>query len=119
MDLGLTGATAQWSAVAAAWDWPWRAVWQDDGLSLLLAEDEILVNVISLRSIASESLVGWAMSVGVDGNDPYQLMDAIAEHFGHPAHLPRALMKSRGVAVASPQGTSPDLLNRPGLLAHR
>ena len=41
-------------------------------------------------SIASESLVGWAASVGVDGSDPYKLMDAIAEHFGHPAHLPRA-----------------------------
>ncbi len=59
-------------------------------LSLLLAKDEILVNVISLGSIASESLVGWASSVGVDGSDPYALMDAIAEHFGHPAQLPRA-----------------------------
>ncbi len=59
-------------------------------LSLLLAKDEILVNVVSPGSIASESLVGWANSVGVDGDDPYQLMDAIARHFGHPAHLPRA-----------------------------
>ncbi|BBY04979.1 SDR family NAD(P)-dependent oxidoreductase [Mycobacterium noviomagense] len=59
-------------------------------LSLLLAKDEILVNVVSPGSIASESLVGWAKSVGVDGDDPYQLMDAIAKHFGHPAHLPRA-----------------------------
>lgn len=59
-------------------------------LSLLLAKDEILVNVVSPGSIASESLVGWAKSVGVDGDDPYQLMDAIARHFGHPAHLPRA-----------------------------
>jgi 3-oxoacyl-[acyl-carrier protein] reductase len=59
-------------------------------LSLLLAEDEILVNVVSPGSIASESLVGWAESVGVDGNDPYRLMEAIAKHFGHPAHLPRA-----------------------------
>lgn len=59
-------------------------------LSLLLAKDEILVNVVSPGSIASESLVGWATSVGVDGSDPYALMDAIAEHFGHPAHLPRA-----------------------------
>ncbi|WP_156685848.1 SDR family NAD(P)-dependent oxidoreductase [Mycobacterium sp. Marseille-P9652] len=59
-------------------------------LSLLLAKDEILVNVISPGSIASESLVGWAKSVGVDGDDPYRLMDAIAEHFGHPAHMPRA-----------------------------
>jgi 3-oxoacyl-[acyl-carrier protein] reductase len=59
-------------------------------LSLLLAKDEILVNVVSPGSIASESLVGWATSVGVDGNDPYALMDAIAKHFGHPAHMPRA-----------------------------
>jgi NAD(P)-dependent dehydrogenase (short-subunit alcohol dehydrogenase family) len=59
-------------------------------LSLLLAKDEILVNVVSPGSIASESLVGWAKSVGVDGNDPYALMDAIAKHFGHPAHMPRA-----------------------------
>jgi 3-oxoacyl-[acyl-carrier protein] reductase len=59
-------------------------------LSLLLAEDEILVNVVSPGSIASESLIGWAESVGVDGNDPYRLMEAIAKHFGHPAHMPRA-----------------------------
>ena len=59
-------------------------------LSLLLAPDEILVNVVSPGSIASESLVGWAKSVGVDGTDPYALMEAIAKHFGHPAHLPRA-----------------------------
>jgi NAD(P)-dependent dehydrogenase (short-subunit alcohol dehydrogenase family) len=59
-------------------------------LSLLLAKDEILVNVVSPGSIASEALLGWADSVGVDGTDPYKLMDAIDEHFGHPAHLPRA-----------------------------
>ena len=59
-------------------------------LSLLLARDEILVNVVSPGSIASEALVGWAESVGVDGHDPYALMTAIDEHFGHPAHLPRA-----------------------------
>jgi 3-oxoacyl-[acyl-carrier protein] reductase len=59
-------------------------------LSLLLARDEILVNVVSPGSIASEALVGWAASVGVDGNDPYALMAAIDRHFGHPAHLPRA-----------------------------
>jgi len=50
-------------------------------LSLLLAKDEILVNVVSPGSIASESLVG---------SDPYALMDAIAKHFGHPAQMPRA-----------------------------
>ncbi|MEZ0365076.1 SDR family NAD(P)-dependent oxidoreductase [Mycobacterium sp. pUA109] len=59
-------------------------------LSLLLAPDEILVNVVSPGSIASEALVGWATSVGIDGEDPYALMAGIAEHFGHPAHLPRA-----------------------------
>ena len=59
-------------------------------LSLLLAKDEILVNVVSPGSIASEALLGWADSVGVDGTDPYTLMAAIDEHFGHPAHLPRA-----------------------------
>ena len=59
-------------------------------LSLLLAKDEIMVNVVSPGSIASEALVGWAESVGVDGHDPYALMVAIDEHFGHPAHLPRA-----------------------------
>jgi NAD(P)-dependent dehydrogenase (short-subunit alcohol dehydrogenase family) len=70
-------------------------------LSLLLAKDEILVNVVSPGSIASESLVGWARSVGVDGGDLYQLMDAIAKHFGHPAHLPRAgLPDEMGSVVA-------------------
>ena len=59
-------------------------------LSLLLAKDEIMVNVVSPGSIASEALVGWAASVGVDGSDPYVLMAAIDRHFGHPAHLPRA-----------------------------
>lgn len=59
-------------------------------LSLLLAKDEIMVNVVSPGSIASEALIGWAESVGVDGTDPYALMAAIDEHFGHPAHLPRA-----------------------------
>jgi NAD(P)-dependent dehydrogenase (short-subunit alcohol dehydrogenase family) len=46
--------------------------------------------VVSPGNIASESLVGWAASVGVDGNDLYELTDAIAKHFGHPAHPPRA-----------------------------
>ncbi|MBI2694995.1 SDR family NAD(P)-dependent oxidoreductase [Mycobacterium nebraskense] len=70
-------------------------------LSLLLAKDEILVNVVSPCSIASESLVGWAKSVGVDGDDPYALMDAIAKHFGHPAHMPRAgLPEEIGPVVA-------------------
>jgi 3-oxoacyl-[acyl-carrier protein] reductase len=70
-------------------------------LSLSLAKDEILVNVVSPGSIASEALKGWAASVGVDGNDPYQLMAAITKHFGHPAHLPRAgLPEEIGPVVA-------------------
>ena len=70
-------------------------------LSLFLAKDEILVNVVSPGSIASEALVGWAASVGVDGSDPYALMSAIDEHFGHPAHLPRAgLPDEMGPVVA-------------------
>lgn len=58
-------------------------------LSLLLAKDEIMVNIVSPGSVASESLVRWAESVGVNGADPYRLAEAITEHFGHPAHLPR------------------------------
>ncbi|MEE6137810.1 SDR family oxidoreductase [Mycobacterium sp. 050128] len=70
-------------------------------LSLLLAKDEILVNVVSPGSIASESLLGWADSVGVDGSDPYRLMEAIDKHFGHPAHMPRAgLPEEIGPVVA-------------------
>ncbi|SOX55290.1 KR domain-containing protein [Mycobacterium ahvazicum] len=70
-------------------------------LSLLLAKHEILVNVVSPGSIASESLVGWADSVGVDGSDPYRLMEAIDKHFGHPAHMPRAgLPEEIGPVVA-------------------
>jgi NAD(P)-dependent dehydrogenase (short-subunit alcohol dehydrogenase family) len=70
-------------------------------LSLLLARDEIMVNVVSPGSIASEALVGWAESVGVDGSDPYRLMAAIDEHFGHPAHLPRAGLPDEIAAVAA------------------
>ncbi|MGX9673441.1 SDR family NAD(P)-dependent oxidoreductase [Mycobacterium sp. HM-7] len=70
-------------------------------LSLSLAPDEILVNVVSPGSIASEALVGWAQSVGVDGADPYALMAAVGEHFGHPAHLPRAGMPDEIGAVAA------------------
>lgn len=70
-------------------------------LSLLLAKDEILVNVVSPGSISSEALLGWAESIGVDGTDPYKLMEAIDEHFGHPAHLPRAGLTSEIGPVAA------------------
>jgi NAD(P)-dependent dehydrogenase (short-subunit alcohol dehydrogenase family) len=70
-------------------------------LSLSLAADEIMVNVVSPGSIVSESLAGWAESVGVDGSDPYAVMSAIDKHFGHPAHLPRAgLPQEIGPVVA-------------------
>jgi len=59
-------------------------------LSLHLAKDEILVNTVSPGSIVSESLRGWARSVGIDDGDPYAVMRGIEKHFGHPAHLPRA-----------------------------
>ncbi|MEZ0049040.1 3-oxoacyl-[acyl-carrier protein] reductase [Mycobacterium sp. MAA66] len=70
-------------------------------LSLLLAKDEIMVNVVSPGSISSEALLAWADSVGVDGSDPYRLMAAIDEHFGHPAHLPRAGLPSEIGPVAA------------------
>ncbi|OKH79576.1 short-chain dehydrogenase [Mycobacterium sp. SWH-M3] len=70
-------------------------------LSLLLAKDEIMVNVVSPGSISSEALLAWADSVGVDGADPYRLMSAIDEHFGHPAHLPRAGLPHEIGAVAA------------------
>jgi 3-oxoacyl-[acyl-carrier protein] reductase len=59
-------------------------------LSLSLAEDEILVNTVSPGSFATEALRGWAKSVGIDADDLYAVMRGIEEHFGHPAHLPRA-----------------------------
>ncbi|MEB3068080.1 SDR family NAD(P)-dependent oxidoreductase [[Mycobacterium] vasticus] len=70
-------------------------------LALLLAPDEILVNVVSPGSVASDALVGWARTVGVDGADPYRLMDAITEHFGHPAQMPRAGLPDEVGAVAA------------------
>jgi len=57
----------------------------------LLAKDEIMVNVVSPGSIASESLVGWAKSVGVDGDDPYRLMEAIDKHLGIQRNAPGRL----------------------------
>ena len=65
------------------------------------AKDEIMVNVVSPGSISSEALRGWADTVGVDGNDPYALMAAIDEHFGHPAHVPRAGLPSEIGPVAA------------------
>ena len=59
-------------------------------LSLYLAKDEILVNTVSPGSFATETLKGWATSVGIDADDLYAVMAGIDEHFGHPAHLPRA-----------------------------
>lgn len=70
-------------------------------LAQLLAPEEILVNVISPGSVASEALVGWAKSVGIDSADPYRLAEAVTEHFGHPAYLPRTgLPEEVGPVVA-------------------
>jgi len=59
-------------------------------LSLALAKDEILVNTVSPGSFATETLKAWAQAVGIDPDDLYAIMAGIDEHFGHPAHLPRA-----------------------------
>jgi 3-oxoacyl-[acyl-carrier protein] reductase len=59
-------------------------------LSLLLAEDEILVNVVSPGTFVTPALTDWARSVGIDSDDPYRLMEAIGTHYGHSAQLPRA-----------------------------
>ncbi|WP_280435303.1 SDR family NAD(P)-dependent oxidoreductase [Nocardia carnea] len=70
-------------------------------LSLLLAPDEILVNVVSPGTFVTPGLQNWAHSVGVDSADPYRLMAAIGEHFGHPAQMPRAgLPEEIGPVVA-------------------
>ena len=59
-------------------------------LSLSLAADEILVNTVSPGSFATETLKGWARSVSIDPDDLYAIMAGIEQHFGHPAHVPRA-----------------------------
>jgi NAD(P)-dependent dehydrogenase (short-subunit alcohol dehydrogenase family) len=59
-------------------------------LSITLAPEEILVNTVSPGSFATESFKAWAVSVGIDPDDLYACMRGIDEHFGHPAHLPRA-----------------------------
>jgi 3-oxoacyl-[acyl-carrier protein] reductase len=70
-------------------------------LSLALAEDEILVNTVSPGSFATPALKGWAAGVGIDADDPYAIMAGIAEHYGHPSHLPRAgLSEEIGPVIA-------------------
>jgi 3-oxoacyl-[acyl-carrier protein] reductase len=59
-------------------------------LSLSLAKDDILVNTVSPGSFVSEGLAAWARSVSIDPDDLHAVMRGIEEHFGHPAHLPRA-----------------------------
>ena len=59
-------------------------------LSLALGPEEILVNTVSPGTYATPSLKTWAKAVGVDPDDLYAIMRGIDEHFGHPAHLPRA-----------------------------
>ncbi|NKY25843.1 putative NADP-dependent mannitol dehydrogenase [Nocardia gamkensis] len=59
-------------------------------LSLLLAREEILVNVVSPGTFVTPGLTDWARSVGIDSDDPYRLMEVIGTHYGHPAQMPRA-----------------------------
>jgi NAD(P)-dependent dehydrogenase (short-subunit alcohol dehydrogenase family) len=59
-------------------------------LSLSLAPEGILVNTVLPGSFASPALKNWARRHGIDADDLTAIMDGIREHFGHPAHLPRA-----------------------------
>ena len=59
-------------------------------LSLMLAADRILVNVVSPGTIATDGLVGWAESIGIEPTDLGGMMDAVAETVGHAANLRRA-----------------------------
>ncbi len=70
-------------------------------LSQLLAPEEIPVNVVSPGTFATPGLQNWARSEGIDADDPYGLMKAVGEHFGHPAQMPRAgLPEEIGPVVA-------------------
>ena len=70
-------------------------------LSLALAGDEILVNVVSPGTIATDNLVSWAHSIGLDPDDLHGLMDAITKQVGHPAHMARAGHPGEVGAVAA------------------
>ena len=63
-------------------------------LSLSLAGDGILVNTVSPGSFLSEGMRAYLRALpperGIDPDDLGDAMRAIAEDFGHPAHLPRA-----------------------------
>jgi 3-oxoacyl-[acyl-carrier protein] reductase len=59
-------------------------------LSLALAPEEILVNTVSPGSFATRALKEWARGSNIDPDDLYAIMTGIKEHFGHPAHIPRA-----------------------------
>jgi NAD(P)-dependent dehydrogenase (short-subunit alcohol dehydrogenase family) len=58
-------------------------------LSLRLAADDILVNVVSPGTVATDSLVGWANSIGLEPGDLRGLMDAVTQTVGHAASLRR------------------------------
>jgi 3-oxoacyl-[acyl-carrier protein] reductase len=63
-------------------------------LSLSLAPEEILVNTVSPGSFLSEGMVNYLEALppdrGIDPSNLYDAMRAIAEDYGHPAHMPRA-----------------------------
>jgi 3-oxoacyl-[acyl-carrier protein] reductase len=70
-------------------------------LSLMLARDQILVNVVSPGTIATDSLAGWGESIGLDPGDLYGLMDAVTETVGHAANLSRVGDPAEVGAVAA------------------
>ena len=57
--------------------------------------------MISPGTVVTPGLQDWARSHGIDSDDPYRLMAAIGEHFGHPAQMPRAGLPEEVGAVAA------------------
>lgn len=70
-------------------------------LSLTLSDDEILVNVVSPGTVATDNLVSWARSIGLDPRDLHGLMNAITERLGHPSYIKRAGHPDEVGAVAA------------------
>jgi 3-oxoacyl-[acyl-carrier protein] reductase len=58
-------------------------------LSQSLAREEILVNTVSPGPVATEAMEPLARAAGVDPGDPYAVMGALAERYGHPSQMPR------------------------------
>jgi 3-oxoacyl-[acyl-carrier protein] reductase len=58
-------------------------------LSQSLAKEEILVNTVSPGPFATTGMARLAEEAGVDLADPYAVMGALADRYGHPSQMPR------------------------------